>query len=133
LSPNVKTQTGRVSRSIIRVGVGLLLERTKKKRAKVQRERERLTAEQEVFERNQTATLIRADSPEGRKRLLKDKTDQERAKRRDERIAEHAARRDERIAERAKRRDERNAEADRAEMQEQQHESFDRSGRPFVR
>jgi hypothetical protein len=63
-----------------------------------------------AFERNQTATLIRADSPEGRKRLLKHKTDQERAKRRDERTAEHAERRDERIAERAKRRDERNAE-----------------------
>ncbi|MGB8745651.1 MAG: hypothetical protein WCD54_06740, partial [Pseudolabrys sp.] len=53
---------------------------------------------------------IRTDSPEGRERLLKHKTDQERAKRRDERIAENAARRDERIAERAKRRDERNAE-----------------------
>jgi Arc/MetJ-type ribon-helix-helix transcriptional regulator len=96
--------------SIIRVGVGLLLERTEKKRAKVQRERERLAAEQEAFERNQTATLIRADSPESRKRLLKHKNDQERAKHHDERIAEHAARRDERIAERARRRDERIAE-----------------------
>jgi hypothetical protein len=96
--------------TIIRVGVGLLLERTEKKRAKVQRERERLTAEQEAFERNQTAVLIRADSPEVRSRLLKHKTDQERAKRHDERTTERAERRDERIAERAKRRDERNAE-----------------------
>jgi hypothetical protein len=96
--------------TIVRVGVGLLLERTEKKRAKVQRERERLAAEQQAFERNQTATLIRADSPEGRKRLLKHKTDPQRAMRCNERIEEHAPRRDERIAERAKRRDERNAE-----------------------
>lgn len=90
--------------SIIRVGVGLLLERTEKKRAKVQREQERLAAEQEAFERNQIPTLIRADSPEGRKQPLKHKTDQERTERRDERIAERAKRRDERNAERAKRR-----------------------------
>jgi Arc/MetJ-type ribon-helix-helix transcriptional regulator len=57
--------------SIIRVGVGLLLERTEKKRAKVQRERERLAAEQEAFERNQTATLIRADSPDQHSDVVK--------------------------------------------------------------
>jgi hypothetical protein len=74
--------------TVIRASVGLLRERTKKHNAKVQREHERLAAEQAAFEQNPTPTLIKADSREGRKRLLKHKTDQERARRRAERKAQ---------------------------------------------
>jgi Arc/MetJ-type ribon-helix-helix transcriptional regulator len=71
--------------TIIRTSVGLLRQRTKKRNAKVQHERERFAAEQAAFELNQTATLIKAETPAGRKRLLKHQIDQERAKRRAER------------------------------------------------
>jgi hypothetical protein len=59
--------------TVIRASVGLLRERTEKKNAKVQRERERFAAEQAAFAESQTATLIKAESPEGRKRLLKNR------------------------------------------------------------
>jgi Arc/MetJ-type ribon-helix-helix transcriptional regulator len=73
--------------TVIRASVGLSREKTQKHNTKVQRERERLAAEQAAFEQNQTPTLIKADSPEGRKQLLKHIIDQERAKRRAERKA----------------------------------------------
>ncbi len=56
--------------TVIRAGVELLREKTKKHDAIVQRERERLVAERAAFEQNQTPTLILSDSPEDQKRLL---------------------------------------------------------------
>jgi hypothetical protein len=74
--------------TIFRASVGLLTDRTKKHDAKVQRERERFAAEQAAFQQSQTPVLIKADSPEGQKRLLKYKMDQERTKQRAERKAQ---------------------------------------------
>ena len=77
--------------TIIRASVALARERTKKTQAKTQRERERFEAEQLAFEDDRHATLIKANSPEGRERLLKHLADQERrAKREAKRRAKRA-------------------------------------------
>jgi hypothetical protein len=73
--------------SLVRASVGLLLMRTKKTTEKVQREREKLAAAKAEFDESGTSKLIKSDSKEGQKLLLKHIAAQERAKRRAERKA----------------------------------------------
>jgi len=73
--------------SLVQVSVRPLRDRTKEHDAKALREKEKFAAVQKSFEQNQTSKLIRSDSPEVQKLLLKHKATQERAKRRAERKA----------------------------------------------
>jgi Arc/MetJ-type ribon-helix-helix transcriptional regulator len=73
--------------TVIRASVGLLLERTKKKTAKVQQERETLAVAKAEFEQGKSSKLIKSDSPAGQKLFRKYVVEQERARRRAERKA----------------------------------------------
>lgn len=77
--------------TVIRASVEIARERTEKHVAKVQRERQRFAAEQTGFEQDKRGVLIKADSLDGRKKLLEYEAAKKKAARRAKNRAERKA------------------------------------------